>query len=288
MPTQQNTNPDDFFSHLEAPLPVGDAPAPEAKRHPCHVCGGDGQYHGRRTHQAKSHCFACKGVGSFVSSYAERFKAKQARAATAKKKTDAAKDAAILDLTSREPGMVQELIDAHTNGCHSNFIWSLAQQLFEGRKLSDPQIDAWRRGQAKKAAAAKANDAAKVTVDLSALRAMFDTAAASGYKKPTYRAEGLVLKLAPMSGSNPGAIYVTAEDEDLYLGKILGMVFSPNRDGVQKGAAATLQAIAADPLEAALRYGRRTGRCACCGRELTKHASIEIGIGPICREKWGL
>jgi hypothetical protein len=41
-------------------------------------------------------------------------------------------------------------------------------------------------------------------------------------------------------------------------------------------------------MEAAVRYGRQTGRCSCCGRELTNKASIDAGIGPICASKWGL
>jgi hypothetical protein len=49
-----------------------------------------------------------------------------------------------------------------------------------------------------------------------------------------------------------------------------------------------LQVIAADPRGEAIRFGQRTGTCSCCGRELTKHASIEAGIGPICAQKWGL
>jgi len=43
---------------------------------------------------------------------------------------------------------------------------------------------------------------------------------------------------------------------------------------------------ATDPLAAAIAYGRETGSC--CGRELTNKVSIDLGIGPICREKWGL
>lgn len=38
--------------------------------------------------------------------------------------------------------------------------------------------------------------------------------------------------------------------------------------------------------EEAARYGQVTGRCACCGRELTNEESIERGIGPICWEKY--
>lgn len=51
--------------------------------------------------------------------------------------------------------------------------------------------------------------------------------------------------------------------------------------GVIKDALADLE-------EAALRYGRVTGSCSCCGRELTNPESIALSIGPICREKFFL
>ena len=38
--------------------------------------------------------------------------------------------------------------------------------------------------------------------------------------------------------------------------------------------------------EQAAAYGRRSGRCCCCGRELTDPASIAAGIGPVCAAKF--
>ena len=40
-------------------------------------------------------------------------------------------------------------------------------------------------------------------------------------------------------------------------------------------------------IEVAAQYGRRTGRCAICGRMLTVTESIERGIGPVCAERLG-
>ena len=40
------------------------------------------------------------------------------------------------------------------------------------------------------------------------------------------------------------------------------------------------------PLQAAMKYGKLSGRCCSCGRELTNDGSIELGIGPICAEKF--
>jgi hypothetical protein len=42
-----------------------------------------------------------------------------------------------------------------------------------------------------------------------------------------------------------------------------------------------------DPKEAAIKYGRLTGNCAICGRQLDRKDSIERGIDPICAERFG-
>jgi hypothetical protein len=44
-------------------------------------------------------------------------------------------------------------------------------------------------------------------------------------------------------------------------------------------------AIAEDPMEAMLTYGREIGRCGHCGRTLTDEDSRAAGIGPVCRRK---
>lgn len=39
-------------------------------------------------------------------------------------------------------------------------------------------------------------------------------------------------------------------------------------------------------LETARKFGKLYGRCAACGRTLTKEESIEYGMGPVCRNKF--
>jgi uncharacterized protein DUF6011 len=53
-----------------------------------------------------------------------------------------------------------------------------------------------------------------------------------------------------------------------------------------RAAASVLTAIAADPREAMLRYGREIGSCGHCGRTLTDDASRAAGIGPVCATKF--
>ena len=132
---------------------------------------------------------------------------------------------------------------------------------------------------------------------LAPIKAMFDAAFAAGHRRPVYRAEGLVLSRAGDFSRNPGAIYVKSDDDGAYLGKVVDGVYKPVLPGrpfvakVRESAdqvAEALAVIAADPKAAAIRFGQKSGNCACCGRALTAKDSVELGIGPICASKWGL
>lgn len=50
----------------------------------------------------------------------------------------------------------------------------------------------------------------------------------------------------------------------------------------------TLLMAAMQPLQAMQQFGHVTGRCSCCRRKLTDPQSIEQGIGPVCKAKFGL
>jgi hypothetical protein len=124
-------------------------------------------------------------------------------------------------------------------------------------------------------------------VSMDKIMAAFAAAKASGLKAPKLRVAGLVIKPAKAESANAGFLYVMAGG-DLYLGKI-----SPEGRFLRSAACrdedeAKLLEIAADPLAAAVAYGKETGTCSCCGLELTNKLSIELGIGPICRAKWGM
>ena len=236
---------------------------------PCTACAGTGNWVSPRG--AKSgKCFVCKGSGKFLTDPRTRAKNRAA---------------------------------------------SLIEQVNQRGTLSDNQVAAAERMIAKTETTRAANQAArevnKVEVDLAPIRVMFEAAVRSGHKRPVYRAEGLVISRAPDSGKNPGALYVK-DTGSTYGGKVVEATYSPNYDGnradfahysydvknetgkvvetvtVRQSATEALNKIAADPREASATWGRRTGSCSCCGRELTKTASIEAGIGPICAEKWSL
>lgn len=98
-----------------------------------------------------------------------------------------------------------------------------------------------------------------------------------GAKRPVVlRFEGATVK-AVTKGFNTGSAYVYYPT-GAYAGKITPAgVFN----GDSKMAEA-LAKVAENPQQAAIAYGRQTGNCSCCGRELTDPVSIFGGIGPIC------
>lgn len=180
----------------------------------------------------------------------------------------------MLQIKSNAPEIKWIIANAGTN----DFARSLDQQLIRTGNLSENQIAAVTR---------QLNRPAAATIEVGNVGKMqeaFASAIENGLKRPKMRLSGFVLKLAPATGRNKGAIYVTSSDE--YLGKIADGTFAASRDCTPAQQAAIV-AMCADPLAAAVAYGRETGQCACCGRELTDPESIERGIGPICAEKYG-
>jgi hypothetical protein len=123
-----------------------------------------------------------------------------------------------------------------------------------------------------------------VSIDLSNVKKIFDKAH-EAIKSPKFRVDNMVLSRAPDSGVNAGAIYVKVDGE--YAGKVTGGYWLPCK-GSPEGTLEKLREVAKDPLGSAVAYGKRTGNCSACGRDLTNHGSIEKGIGPICAERWGL
>jgi len=266
--------------------------------HLCNECHGSGRYRGVRVHQEKAHCFACRGRGYFMRSYADRMADAQKAAA----KKVAAVTRIRSELNVRSPELTGWMAD---NAHWCTLAASLLDQIERGKEPTDRQVEAIigiraksDLRQAQRKAAAKA---AQVEVDLTPIRKMFETAIAKGAKNPSYRAEGLIISQAKSHSVNAGMLYVV-NDSKIYGGKLDGVIFKPTRDGQasdfanNRTAAAALAVIAEDPLAAAVRHGRLTGYCSCCGRLLVNDSkpdtdgltSVERGIGPVCGRKMGL
>ena len=112
-----------------------------------------------------------------------------------------------------------------------------------------------------------------------------NTAIANGLRRPKLRLGDFTFALAPASGKNAGAVYVTTA-EKVYLGKLAEGKFFGTRECAPATETAIIAAVV-DPYAAAVAHGHLTGSCSCCGRELTNEESVRLGIGPICRAKFG-
>ena len=161
-------------------------------------------------------------------------------------------------------------------GLRSNFAQSLAASASTRRGLS-PKQEAW----AFKLAQDSITPAErKVAGDLQPILDLFQRQRERGAKRFSLRLQG-----ATLSPSRDGR-NVWVKRGDTFLGGIREGG-RPDRS-IPSDVVSVLQGAASDPLSAAVAFGRETGECSCCGRELTDPASIAQGIGPICKDKWGL
>jgi hypothetical protein len=117
----------------------------------------------------------------------------------------------------------------------------------------------------------------------------FEAAKSKGAKRLTLRFDGINVK----PNRDLTALWVTSQSET-EMGdygmkpKYLGKVTPAGCDSrLSDDVKAIIMGAAQDPLNAAIRYGKLSGECSCCGRELTDPRSIERGIGPICATKFG-
>jgi hypothetical protein len=257
---------------------------PARQTYPCESCGGTGIYRGVRLHQPETKCFACGGRGFFYTSTKDRYASRQKAAQSkASKKTMAQ---AVFN--EANPGMIARLTkEAEWN----DFARKMLDGFNQWDSLTERQVAAvlnmFAKIDEKRAAKAVAKEANSGEVDISKIEAMFATAKASGLKKLAFTADGLKIKPAKETSRNAGALYVTLGSYDSYQGKIVAGRFYPV-SGVLPDTLAKLNEIAVNPSQAARDYGKKTGVCCCCGRELTDPASIAAGIGPICEANWGL
>jgi hypothetical protein len=266
--------------HKEAAQELAGHQPPVGERHTCFECNGTGFYQGVRLHQEKQHCFACKGKGWFRTSWADRQKAKLAAAGRKQAKHEE-KQAAFCE---QHPGLVESL-----QGIASwhQFAATLLEAYNKWGSLTDRQVEAARASLAKVAAKRAERDKEKASksgeVGVDRIEELFKTAKGNGLKRPRFITDRLQISLAPATGRNAGALYVKCDGQ--YAGKIVGGQLQALREA-PADILQLVRAIAEDPLEAARKYGRDTGTCSCCGRELTDKKSIEAGIGPVCESKW--
>lgn len=125
--------------------------------------------------------------------------------------------------------------------------------------------------------------------EASRLERAFQAAVRKGVTQPIIRLHGFRFMLAGERAKpeNRGALFVTSTTQgEPYLGKVLRGTFYPASQCTPALAHSIRDAID-EPYKAATEYGHMTGQCSVCARPLSNPKSIELGIGPVCRAKFG-
>ena len=172
-----------------------------------------------------------------------------------------------------------------------NFAKDLANKWFE--KLSPKQMD-WVHiivVEAEAKLAAPKEEEAQVTFP--GIREMFDGVDKKWPKVTlaTENGEPVVIKRAGEMSRYPGRLHITDGGLYAFANQYYGFIdldggFTPRRS--LEGLVETLTAFDADPVMTATKYGRETGSCCFCARELTTKESLHVGYGPVCADTFGL
>ena len=307
--TNLNDSLDDIFPAHENPAPRalpqgnewdriraldGAAPVAKAFVEKCSKCRGTGRFIGY-TGRVLGQCFACKGKGekNFATAPTVRAAARDRAAAKPANRWDAFKAAHPAEAEFLDKKINDERCPAGYREILSSFKGAIGKYgELTGKQLAVVQQGVEREKEflARRAAGVAARVEAAPVVDATKLVDAFAARSLAGAKVAKLRFVGVTLSLKDAS-----TIYVKSTDRKVegnfgltneYLGKIVDGRFLAAR-ACQPADIAALQVAAADPLAAAIAYGRVTSSCSCCGLTLTNKLSIELGIGPICRDKWG-
>jgi hypothetical protein len=263
---------------------------------PCFKCRGSGNW------RPGYPCFKCKGSGKLYYKTSPEVRAEQKRRRVEKQKADALAKfeagAAWLEANADVAAYLKE--EAAKENQWAQFPRDMLAAIYKFGALTPGQEAAVRKGMARKAAWAEKNKAesaardartADASLDFAPLLEKFNNALNAGKRSPTLHVGNLRIEMAKPHSKNPGCLYVTTNEsyEDrTYLGKITpaGEFFAAR--ACTDELFEEVKILNGDTLAAAVAHGKETGRCSCCNRELTNELSVELGIGPICRAKWGL
>ncbi len=262
----------------------------------CPKCRGTGSFTGY-SGRVLGRCHACKGVGT------RTFKTSAEDRARARANVESRHERAVSAFTEQHAAEVTYLRSRQ----NWDFAVDLLRKVQQYGSLTEGQLAAVRKAMARdearteeRKAEAAAREAAAANIDIGKVAAAIETARANGLKRIKLRLGAYVFTPAKDTGRNPGALYVMREDKvadpdhltkpfitrRTYLGKIVSGKFIRSRECTAEQEVEILR-LAADPASAAVAYGRMTGACACCGKELTNAESIARGIGPVCADKFG-
>ncbi len=268
----------------------------------CKACRGSGvftSWSGRTV----GPCFKCKGEGKRYFKTSPEVRAEQKRRRILKKteqqEANAKAGASWLEANPDIKVYLEE--EAAKENQWAEFPRQMLAALEAFGYLTGPQENAVRKGMARKADWAVKNAAesaernartADAELDLTGLLNAFKAAYDSGLKAPKLTVGKFRISRAKDHSKNPGYLYVNLNaeyyEDRTYYGKIspAGEFFA-GRDCTD-AIFENVKKLSGDVLAAAQAHGALTGNCSCCNRALTNEESVRLGIGPICRARWGL
>jgi Family of unknown function (DUF6011) len=287
----------------------GQAPAAPAFKVTCQKCHGRGRfisYAGRDC----GPCFTCKGKGHFErKNSATTLAANRAKAADRKAGREEQNWTDFVEAHAAEAAYILSVISSAGSGGERwrDMMADFRAKVGKYGDLTPGQLGVVQNAivrQADRAAqkatvAQQAPSAAPVAVEYPNIREAFQQVVSRGAKRAQITIGTVNLSLAPMSGKNPGAIYV--KDAGQYAGKLVGTRFFAGRDA-KADLVTKLAEIESDPTGAIKAEADRAAKliaegaargeqievpCGCCGILLTDPVSRARGIGPICAGKWG-
>lgn len=276
----------DFVDDLDAILNSAPIVTNTEIRETCGKCGGSGKWHGFGDCVGDKSCTLCKGVGYRVFKFTKSERDAR-RAKTAARKEQKAQ--VNLDTFAQANPLVWQWMN--DNAPRFEFAASMLEALKKWGKLTERQLAAalkCAQGSAERKAKWEADralakaQAKEVTVE--AIEVAFTKAKDAGIKWPKLRLDSFVFSPAGANSANAGAVYI--KEGETYLGKVLNGKLFKSRDCSIEQEQRIIDA-AHDPKSAAIAYGKRFGSCSACGRELSNEESINLGIGPVCAERFG-
>ncbi|UIS25261.1 hypothetical protein [Erythrobacter phage vB_EliS-L02] len=283
----------DHLSRHKAADQVPPACGQQEYKEKCPKCNGSGQFRSY-TGRVVGNCFKCKGAGELVFKTSPEARAKSAEQREAVKERRQKERAAAFNAWIEEHKDEFEWLVKRAPTFE--FAKSLFESLAARGSLSDKQLAAVRRCLAqdherereRQEIANRAPDIEAAALDKIMLA--FHEALDRSIKYPKLRLDAFVFSFV-RSGQNAGSLYVKSAETDengerRYYGKITDGRFFRGFKCSEEDEKRIIEA-ASDPEAAAIAYGRREGRCSVCNRTLTKHDSIDRGIGPICAERFG-
>lgn len=253
----------------------------------CFKCNGSGRWYSYSS-LGHNQCTKCKGTGKLTFKNDKKTREQNRERAAARKEAKAQE--AFIAFGQKHPR-----IAAWWNETTFDFAVSLRNACLKyGTLTPNQEAAAYRqieRFEQAKAERAERAEQAKTDANVStaSVEQAISRAMGNGIKTPKLRlAYGdcgeMVIYRAKEHSVNAGSLYVKSTNDE-YLGKITNGVFYRAR-GVEKDEEQAIVEAMQNPLESAVLFGRRTGACSCCGRELTNGVSIDKGIGPICESKF--